>query len=394
MKSYQTLAIVLCFAFVTLACGVSAPAQSDPRQQAAGLEHAGDDAGAEALWHAYAEQHPADAEADAHVGQLAARQGHYAEAIAAYRRAMGIAPAMPGLRPNLGLAYFKNGDYREAIAMFAPMLKANPGDERLTLLVGMSHYGLAEYAAATPYLKRAADGDGQNLTLLLTLAHSCLYAREYQCVLDTFHRILALNAESAEAHMLVGEALDEMKDPMGAQREFRAAITVNPNEPNVHFGLGYLLWTQAQFPEAAKEFQAELVNNPQHVLARLYLADTDIKMDKVDDAIPLLAKLEKSTPENAMAHRDLGEAYEKLGHNQEAVTEFRAAIRLAPEDVNAHWRLGRLYRAMGRTDEANAEFKKSQSLNQAADERLVQIMSKIPRQDSANALSAPNSPTP
>ena len=30
---------------------------------------------------------------------------------------------MPGLRLNLGLAYFKNGDYKQAIAIFEPELK-------------------------------------------------------------------------------------------------------------------------------------------------------------------------------------------------------------------------------------------------------------------------------
>jgi len=53
----------------------------------------------------------------------------------------------------------------------------------------MSHYGLGEFAAATPYLKRAAEGDAQNLTLLLTLAHSCLLSKQYQCVLDEFHAL-------------------------------------------------------------------------------------------------------------------------------------------------------------------------------------------------------------
>ena len=41
--------------------------------------------------------------------------------------------------------------------------------------------------------------------------------------------------------MLAGEALDEMKDKAGATQQFRAAVKADPKEPNVHFGLGYLL---------------------------------------------------------------------------------------------------------------------------------------------------------
>lgn len=352
--------------------------QPDQRQLALSLEQQGKTSEAESAWRAWTAAHPTDAEAFAHLGLLEARQQRYTEAIHAYRKAMALAPSMPGLRPNLGLAYFKNGDYRQAIDTFAPMLKANPGDERLTLLTGMSHYGLGEYAAATPYLKKSAEQDPQNLTLLLTLAHSCLFAHEYPCVLDAFHKIVALNGESAEAHMLVGEALDEMKDPVGAQREFRAAIAVNSREPNVHFGLGYLLWTKGQYADAAHEFQAELDNNPQHLQALLYLADADLQLEKLDEATPLLEKLARQMPGDAMAHRDLGIVYAARNRNGDAVKEFRQAIGLAPGDVNAHYRLARLYRAMGRTAESKVEFEKSRALNKAADEHLLKVMSKIP----------------
>lgn len=342
------------------------------------LEQQGRDAEAAAIWRSYAEAHPRDAVAYAHEGQLEARAGNLTAAIDAYRKAMAIAPAMPGLRPNLGLVYFKNGNYREAIAIFEPMLKADPAGpnaQKITLLVGMSYYGLVEYASATPYLKRAAAADPRNLNLLFTLAQSCLFAKEYPCVLDSFHRIVALNGESAQADMLVAEALDAMQDSAGALKELRAAIAANPKEPNAHFGLGYLLWTKDQYPEAAAQFQAELANDPGHLQAMLYLADADMQMGKANEALPLLEKTVKQMPKNAMARRDLATAYANLGRNEDAIREFEAAIRLNPKDVNAHWRLARLYRTMGRTADAKAEFARASSLTQAKDDHLVQVLS-------------------
>ena len=271
--------------------------QEDPRQAAFALEQQGRNAEAEAAWLEISKQQPSNPEPYAHLGLLEARQEHYPDAIRYYRKAFAIAPAMPGLRLNLGLAHFKNGDYKQAIAMFEPVLKQKPDDQQLNILVGMSHYGLGQFDAATPYLKQAAKGDPQNLTLLLTLAHSCLWSKQYPCVLDAFHQIVALNAESAEAYMLMGETLDEMKDPVGAVREFRNAVKANPKEPNVHFGLGYLLWTKGQYPEAAAEFQAELDNDPQHQQAMLYLADAKMQMNQADEALPLLEKLVKLAPE-------------------------------------------------------------------------------------------------
>jgi tetratricopeptide (TPR) repeat protein len=369
--------------------------QSDPRQAAFLLEQQGKTAEAEAAWTALAKARPTDPEPYAHLGLLEAHQEHYPEAIASYRKAMALNPAMPRLQFNLGLAYFKAADYKEALEQFNPLLKTLPADsdeaQRLVILIGMSHYGRGEFTASTPYLKQAADHDTQNLTLLLTLAHSCLLSRQYQCVLDAFHRIVALNAESAEADMLVGEALDEMKDTIGATREFRAAVAVNPKEPNVHFGLGYLLWTQGQTHEAAQEFQAELDNDPENIQATLYLADSEIQMNRMEDARPLLERVVKINPANPMGHLDLGIVYTEAGRNADALRELKTAAAIEPGNVKAHWRMARLYRSMGKTAEANAELTKSKNINEAADEGLLKAMSRAPHQDST-AQKAPKTP--
>jgi tetratricopeptide (TPR) repeat protein len=246
--------------------------------------------------------------------------------------------------------------------------------------MGMSHYGLGQYGAAVPYLQKAANGDAQNLTLLLTLAHSCLWSKQYPCVQDAFHRMVALNADSAEADMLMGEALDEMKDHEGAVRQFRAAIKTNPKEPNVHFGLGYLLWTKGQYPEAAAEFQSELDNDPGHLQAMLYLGDAKMQMNQPEGARPLLERVVKQDGGNGMAHRDLGILFADQGRKEDALAEFQAAIKIDPNDVNAHYRLGRLYRSMGQTAEAKAEFDKASRLNKAEDERLLKVMSANPNE--------------
>ena len=380
----QILRLGLAASLVPGIAGYSIPAwsQSKAEQDAVSLEQQGKTLEAEDAWKSLSTAQPANPLPFAHLGLLEARQEHYTQAIAFYRKAMVLSPSMPGLQLNLGLAYFKDGDYKKAIAGFTPLLKAATPNtdeaQRLAVLMGMSHYGLGEYAAAVPYLKDASQHDAQNLPLLLTLAHSCLYSSQYPCVLDAFHRMVALNANSAEAEMLEGEALDEMKDTIGATREFRAAVQANPKEPNVHFGLGYLLWTQGKTQEAAQQFQAELDNDSEHAQAMLYLADSDIQMSRMDDARPLLEKLVKINPKSSMGHLDLGIVYADAGRNAEALAEFKTAIALKPGNINAHYRLGRLYHAMGKQAEAKVELEKSRTLNEGEDERLLKVMSKVP----------------
>jgi predicted Zn-dependent protease len=366
-------AITMAFAAIT----TTALAQTDPGQVAFSLEREGKLAEAETAWSALAKQYPTNPEPLAHMGLIESKQEHYAEAIKFYERAFALNPAMPGLRLNLGLALFKAGEYRETIADLDPLLKAQPDDQRLTILMGMSQYGLGHFAEASPLLHQASDRDPQNLSLLLTLAHSCLL----------YHRLIALNAESAEVDMLVGEALDEMKDPEGAIREFRAAVAANPGEPNVHFGLGYLLWTKGQYPDATQQFQAEIANDPKHVRAKLYLADARIKMNQMDEARVLLEEIGKTDSAIAMQHLDLGIVYAEVDRKQEAQAELETAVKLDPKNVNAHYRLARLYKSMGMTSRAKAEFAKTNGLNKEEDDRLLKIMSTMPAGKDASGNS-------
>jgi len=360
-------------------CVGQTAAPDGQRQEAIALEQQGKNAEAEAAWRIYLKAHSANAEAYAHIGLLEARQEHYKEAVPFYRKALALNPNFPGLRLNLGLALFKGGELKLAIEQFKLLLKtATPGSaeaQRLTILLGMAHYGVGEYGEAAPYLKNAAAADAQNLQLRLALAHSCLWSKQYPCVMDTYHEILTLNAESAEADMLAGEALDEMKDTPGAIQQFRAAVRANPQEPDVHYGLGYLLWTQMQYPEAASEFQAELENNPDHVDAMLYLGDTQIALKHPEIAQPLLEKVLRVDAKQALAHLDLGIVYADTGRNDDALKELKEAERLDPESVNVRWRLGRLYRSMGKTDEAKAEFGRASSINKSKDTSLVDKIS-------------------
>lgn len=375
----------------------NAQAQSVNLQRATALEleQNGQIVQAETAWRSVLRVHPSDAEAYAHLGLLEARQQRYGAAVPLYRKALALNPAMPALRLDLGLSLFKSGALKAAIETLSPLLKgvapSSADAVRLEILIGMAHYGLGEYAAAVPYLRKVTAADPQNLPYRFMLAQSCMWSKQYQCVLDVYKEMLNLNAESAEADMLAGEALDQMQNHQGALDEFRAAVKANPKAPNAHFGLGYLLWTQDQFEEAAKEFQAELENLPENAQALAYLADADIHLGKQEEALPLAEKAIQIDPSIAKAHVDLGVLYADRGRQIDAAGEFKAAIKLSPNDQDPHWRLARLYQAMGKQEEAKAEFEKTKTLHQAEQES---IFSKLKAAQDRGAPGDPQSSSP
>lgn len=379
MNGFRTIyrvASVLLWITSTLVFGLPCVAQQSEEQKAEILEQQGRFSEAEAIWSRLSRANPRNPGAFAHLGVLEAHQNRFESAIKFYREALVLRPNLAGLQVDLGLAYFKLGDDKHAIQVLEPLAKASRDNQRVIILVGMAYYSLGQYQDAVPYLARATEHDSSNLELLLDLGHSCLLSKQRQCVLDAYNRIAAVNANSVEAHMLKGEALDEVKDTLGAIQEFQAAVVANPVETNVHFGLGYLLWTQKRYPEAAAHFKAELANDPGHLQSKLYLADTDIQMGNLDVGRRILEVLVKTNPSIVMAHLDLGIVDSEIGKRAEAIVELRKAIGLDPGNVDAHWRLARLYQSEGMKSQAAKEFENTKSLNQSEMKTLSIVMSK------------------
>jgi tetratricopeptide (TPR) repeat protein len=379
VKLSKEIVMLWLLAVCTVDClGQQAPSLESQRQSVLALEQEDKVAEAEAGWRLLLSSQPNDSEAYAHLGLLEAHQEHYKVAIVFYRKALSLSPKMPNLRLNLGLSLYKVGDFQAAIHTFEPLLKSeakfSPEALRLVTLIGMAHYGLGDYAASVPYLKEAAAGDPQNLQIRMMLAHGCLWSKQYQCVVDVYREILALNAESAEADMLVGEAYDELKNDEGALTEFQAAVRAGPTAPNVHFGYGYLLWKALKFDEAEREFRSELANNPEHPLALAYLGDTEMRRNRSDQALPHLEQAVQIQPPIAIAHLDLGTIYEGQGRKDDALRELQTAEQLSPGDPTVHWRLGRFYQSAGRKVEAKAEFDKARSQQQAEEQSLREKM--------------------
>jgi tetratricopeptide (TPR) repeat protein len=347
------------------------------RMRAIALEQQGLNAEAEQIWNGIAKADPRDAEPLAHLGLLEARQEHYEAAINYYRRAMAIDSDLPGLQINFGLALFKVAQFPGAIEAFSAEIRKHPGDLRLTILLGMAHYGMKDYLVAIPYLQRATERDTQSIPLRMALAHSCMGSKQYQCVLDVHEQILALKGESAEADMLAAQAFDQMGNNVAAEKQLRATVQINPKEPNVHFGLGYLLWKQSRWSDAAQEFQLELDNNPEHQISRIYLADVWVRQGEFARAQPALEDLVSPDQSEPLVHRDLGIIYANAGRYDDAMREFRLAIKIDPDNAETHLEVAKLIRLTGKKDEDSAESGSIKSLPPRKPSSLQEMIDSI-----------------
>jgi Tfp pilus assembly protein PilF len=203
------------------------------------------------------------------------------------------------------------------------------------------------------------------------LAQSCLWAKNYPCAMEEFRQLLQQSPESAPAHILAGEALDGLSRTSEAIAEFQAAAKIAPNEPNVHFGLGYLHWKPQQYDEVRQEFERELALDPSHAPSLAYLGDIEWKGNHPDAALALFNRSLNVQKNLRIVYVDPGAIYMQQKNYKDAQTALLRAVALDPALPDAHYQLGRLYQALGNPADAEKELHKVQELHKKAEDSLV-----------------------
>ncbi len=360
-----------------LVLAATAWAQSPDAGQALSYEQQGRWAEATQAWRQVVKQNPKDAIAFANLGLVLSKQEKYPEAVTAYKKALALRPQLPGLQLNLGLAEFKQGNFQSAVAPLQAVLSKDPGNMQARTLLGLSYYGDHRFAKAADNLQLAVKSGSDHPELLQMLAQSCMWAKRYQCSLDTIHQMLEKDPNSAPAHIMIGQALDGLGHEKEAIAEFQTAAKISPREPNVHFAIGYLYWKAYDYDKARPEFEAEIANDPHNSQAMAYLGDLELKTNHEKTAELWLKKATEQSSPNRLAFIDLASIYTNQKRYPEAAKLLERAIALDPKVSDLHYQLARIYQTMGDRAKAANEFAMVRSLRKSDDEDLAHKMAPI-----------------
>jgi TolB-like protein/DNA-binding winged helix-turn-helix (wHTH) protein/tetratricopeptide (TPR) repeat protein len=137
-------------------------------------------------------------------------------------------------------------------------------------------------------------------------------------------KALALDANSSDALVILGDIRWMNFDWPGAEQEYRQAVALNPNSASAHEGLGYLLGAIGRLDEGLHEatIAQELDPNEGHL-------DTILEWrGEYDRAIELDQKIVGSHPDETIVHYQLYRLYAAKGTHQEAIEELVRATNL------------------------------------------------------------------
>lgn len=179
----------------------------------------------------------------------------------------------------------------------------------------------------------------------------------------------AQTGDSLELHLGKGYESLKLEKYEEAEREFRAALTIDPGlVMRARFPLAVSLFERHKFVDARREFETvhRAVGDQSSVL--YYLGRIDLEEQNYQGAMGKLSKasLQPPFPDTAFY---LGFAYLKLSSNQEAEKWLKKAIELNPGDSRAEYELAKLYRKEGRQEEAKLAFQSSEEKKAQSDRR-------------------------
>jgi serine/threonine protein kinase/tetratricopeptide (TPR) repeat protein len=170
---------------------------------------------------------------------------------------------------------------------------------------------------------------------------------------DAARRALAIDDTLANAHLSLATTAHWYEwDWATAEREFKRAIELNPNDPRPHGYYSWYLTTIGQPDQALAEAKRGQQLDPVSLEANLFLGSILVFSHQFDQAIEQLRSGIELDPTYWYAHDFLGRAYEQKGRMPEAIAEFQRALELEKDNAENWSNLGHAYALSGNKAEA------------------------------------------
>jgi tetratricopeptide (TPR) repeat protein len=263
------------------------------------------------------------------------------------RLALSFEGDKPVLSTLLGDIYEDMQRFDKAIEAYEQVDAASPlrSNAEMEISVGLQRLERKDEALAR--LKQLIAREPKNYDAIVTLGNLYRNNEDYANAAKAYDDAIALITEPVAGHWRVyyydGIAHERLKEWDIAEKSFRKALELSPDEPNVLNYLGYSM-----------------------IEKKINLAEA---MEMVKKAVEL-------KPNDGYIIDSLGWAYYQLGDYEQAVVHIERAVELLPADPIIAEHLGDAYWRVGRKLEAKFQWQHARD-NKPTPEDLKRIEDKI-----------------
>jgi tetratricopeptide (TPR) repeat protein len=246
------------------------------------------------------------------------------------RIALDLRPNLPPAQLMLASLYEQVEDYKQAIATYDSIPEGSVFYRRAQVRKALNFEALGQKEKATALLDAVAEKYPNDAMALITKGDMQRDAKKYADAAETYSEAIARTEPLSEADwpLLYARGISyERADHWDkAEADFKRALTLSPEQPDV---LNYLAYSW-------------LTMNKNLVQAREYLESAAAQR-----------------PDDAHIIDSVGWAYYLAGDFQTAVAKFEQAVEMLPDDATVNEHLGDAYWRVGRETEARFQWERA-----------------------------------
>ncbi len=178
-------------------------------------------------------------------------------------------------------------------------------------------------------------------------------------------KAIVLDDSNSLAHALLAEAMMWGDwDWLGAEREFKRVLTLNPSDAAGHHGYAHLLEILGRAQKSIEHMKRALQFEPLSIEYNNCLGQVLYHARRYDEAIDQLHKTIEMDPNFYEAHRWLARAYMEKGMHAQALEELETLGPLEEHQSGMRALIGYVHAATGKRDEAKKILQRLTSLSQ------------------------------
>lgn len=320
------------------------------------------------------------------------------QAIVLYKQALALRPKWVEGWFYLGTLHYDRNEFKTAASAFRKAVNLQPNSGTALVMLGLSEFQLKQDDLALQHLQsgeeRGISNDSElRRTVLLDEALLLQRKSRFEAARKPLDILCQQNAAGEDAIRLLGmiqlqlraeratDATPEMLSQVGqagclaAQKRFdearplfAAVVKDFPKFPDIHYAFGNFLLDIPDISAARQEFELEIANQPDHVLARLKIASALYRTDS-DAGIPFAEQAVKLDPKIALGHYLLGLLLLDVDDFKRAIPELEAARAGFAREPKLYFALGSAYSRAGRAKDAERARTEFQRLQKLQDEK-------------------------
>lgn len=263
------------------------------------------------------------------------------------------------------LAEFLRPDYVDAILMSAGILERQD-----------------QHELATKTYNRISSEDPSYLTAELGRVDALVASDRIDAAIEALQQLAKARPKVAVVWSTLGDILRRQERFSEAAAAYDRAIadlpTEQPGQWVVYYTRGICHEREKDWAAAEADFRKALELSPNQPQVLNYMGYSFLEMNtNLDEALSMIERAVAAKPEDGYIVDSLGWALYRMGRYEEAVARMEKAVELMPVDSIVNDHLGDVYWAVGRQREAEFQWKRALSFEPESEEDATRIRRKL-----------------